>query len=69
MICMYRSGKVETFDTEVDYPVFRIPVMKPLSCEWIKSENAVPLMQEPRFYYLEFKYIGTVDDHRIYKEV
>ena len=69
MICMYKSGKVVTYDTEVEYPRFRIPVMKPMKCEWIKSDGAMPFMKEPTFHHLEFQYITTVDDHRIYKEV
>ena len=67
MILLFADGKVQTFDTNVDVPRFRLPALAPQEAKW-SEHHELMYFNEPEFTYLDFRYITTVDDHRVYKE-
>jgi hypothetical protein len=68
MILIYKNGIVKKVDVEIDCPRFRLPVQTPAECTWVKEGDMV-YIDRPVFKYLEFEYVTTVDDDRIFKEV
>jgi len=68
MILIYKHGEVEKLDMNFDFPRFRLPVQEPCQVNWVKEDEWVTV-SPPRFKYIEFEYVATVDDEPIYKEM
>lgn len=68
MILLHKGGHVDMLKGNFDHPIFRLPVRVPCEVRFIEEDDIVT-MCEPEFFYKEFRYVTTIDDETVYKEV